>query len=241
MKNFYIFKVGETFDATKQSLGDFHNWVESNISSPLHVKTIHILKDEELPKIEETLGVIITGSHSMVTENLEWSLRVEEWIKKANKATIPILGICYGHQLLTKALGGVVADNPKGKEIGTVAVYTASETKSDPLFKNAPSNFEAHVTHMQSALTLPKNAVALASNEHDKHHIVRFGEVIWGVQFHPEFDEKIMHHYIQEQKTELIQMGFDMERLKNSVKKTPYANTLIEEFIQFASSYFSSK
>lgn len=86
MKKLYIFKVGKTFQNTKEKLGDFDDWVKHFTQNPnLHIKTIDVINDEKLPLFEDTLGVVITGSHSMVTDNLDWSINVEKWIQKARK------------------------------------------------------------------------------------------------------------------------------------------------------------
>lgn len=232
VKNLYIFKVGETFENTKDQLGDFDEWVRNCISAKdLTIKTIDSVKGEALPPFDSTLGVIITGSHAMVTEEHAWSVAIEEWIRQATQYPIGILGICYGHQLLGKALGGISGFNPNGKEIGTVTIFTHPKVKEDPLFKDVPATFNANVTHMQSVLTLPKGAVALGYNSHDKHQMVRFDQYIWGVQFHPEHDVQIIKAYIEEQREELIELGFSPEKLLEEVTETPYANTVIDRFI----------
>jgi len=233
MKKLYIFKVGETFENTKKNLGDFADWIKNfTNSNNLSIEVIDILNNDKLPQIKDSFGVIITGSHSMVTDNLHWSVNIEQWIREAINHPIYILGICYGHQLIAKALGGYVDNNPKGKEIGTVTIFSNERIKKDPLFKDTFQNFKAHVTHMQSVLTLPKGAKSLALNPHDENQIVRFSEYIWGVQFHPEFDENIMKEYIKEQKIQLQTLGFDMDELLTNVDKTDYANTLIDRFAQ---------
>ncbi|MDM5271648.1 glutamine amidotransferase [Sulfurovum sp. zt1-1] len=232
MKDLYIFKVGKTFEKTKNQLGDFDDWVRNSVTTKdLTIKTIDILKGEPLPPFTSTMGVVITGSHAMVTEEHHWSLDVEEWIRQATKHPIGILGICYGHQLIGKALGGKSDFNPKGKEIGTVTILTNPQIKEDPLFKNAPATFSANVTHLQSVLTLPKGAEVLGYNSHDNHQIVRYGQFIWGVQFHPEYDVQIINAYIEEQREDLIQLGFSPEKLIKDVTETVYTNTIIDQFI----------
>lgn len=232
MKKLYIFKVGETFKNTKEKFGDFDSWIKNFITSNIDIEVVDILGGGSLPAYENCLGVVITGSHSMVTQNLSWSVNTEKWIQEAKDKSIPILGICYGHQLLTKSLGGVVENNPNGKEISTVEVFTNENLTDDLLFKDFSKSFKAHVTHMQSAIVLPKGAVTLAFNSHDKNQIVRFEKLIWGVQFHPEFDEQIMIEYIKEQKDELEKMGYDFDDLLNQVSKTSLSNEIIERFVR---------
>ena len=182
--------------------------------------------------MDNTLGVIITGSHAMVTDEHLWSLDVEEWIRQATKHPVGVLGICYGHQLIGKALGGKSNFNPNGKEIGTVTIFTNPQVKEDPLFKDAPATFNANVTHLQSVLTLPEGAEMLGYNSHDNHQIVRYGPQIWGVQFHPEYDVEIINSYIDEQRKELIKLGFRPEKLLENVTETIYTNTIIDKFIR---------
>lgn len=233
LKNVYIFKVGETFENTKNKLGDFDDWVLNCVATKdLTIKTIDILKGEPLPPFSSTMGVIITGSHAMVTEEHQWSVAIEEWIRQATKYQIWILGICYGHQLVGKALGGKSDFNPNGKEIGTVTIFTNPKVKEDPLFEEVPAAFNANVTHLQSVLTLPEGAEVLGYNSHDNHQIVRYDQSIWGVQFHPEYDVQIINAYIEEQKKDLIQLGFNPEKLIENVTETAYANTIINKFIR---------
>lgn len=129
-------------------------------------------------------------------------------------------------------MGGIVKNNPKGKEIGTISIYKNNDIEEDLLFGDIPDTFFANVTHMQSVLELPKGSKVLGFNEHDKHQIVRFTNLIWGVQFHPEFDLDVMKSYIEEQKEELISYGFDIEKLLKEVKETTYSNKLLENFTQ---------
>lgn len=167
----------------------------------------------------------------MVSDELEWSLKLEHYIRQIKSKNLPLLGICYGHQLIAKALGANSGFNPKGKEIGRVKVKKLQSSSNDPLFKGFKEQFWAFETHYQSVLKLPSNAVVLASNTKDKHQAVRFSTNIWGVQFHPEFDKAVMREYILNQEESLKNLGFDVEVLLNKVDRCDTSHKVLTNFI----------
>lgn len=234
MKKLYIIKVGSTFPATKKLFGDFDQWT-ANTLGPINID-LEIVDAEHgasLPVSAECAGVVITGSHAMVTANMHWSVRLEEWIRLLLNARIPVFGICYGHQLLAQAAGGLVDFHPRGREIGTVCVHLLPSCSDDPIFQAFPKSFSVHVTHSQTVLRLPKAAVRLAANMHEPNHAFRLGECAWGVQFHPEYDVRIMRSYIREQAYELESAGMEVSRLLDGVSETPAAAQILRTFGSF--------
>jgi len=235
-KTLFIIKTGKTFPSTEKELGDFDLWTQRSFGdTDLAVGVVDLQQGAPLPDPSLCAGAVITGSHDMVSDELDWSLALEAWIRQIAPLNIPLLGICYGHQLIAKALGGHSADHPKGKEIGTVRVNTVAETAGDPVFQDLPPHFGAHTTHMQTALRLPEGARVFASNPHESHHAVRFNATMWGVQFHPEYDARIMQSYIHNQREELEASGFDIDALLREVSATPAAASVTRNFARMVS------
>jgi len=231
MKKLYIIKVGATFPAITKQLGDFDSWTATALfSADVETAIVDAEHGASLPEPEECAGAVITGSHSMVTDNLPWSLKLEGWIPSLLKAGTPLFGICYGHQLLARAAGGRVGFHPRGKEIGTVTVHLLPDCADDPLFRLLPQSFLVHVTHAQTVLSLPAGAVCLASNDYEPHHAFRIGDWAWGVQFHPEYNAEIMRSYIKEQTYGLELAGTDVSRLLCEVAETPVAAETLRNF-----------
>jgi len=232
LKYIYILKTGKTFQAAQKRFGDFEQWIVDSLRRERNdIKTVDIENGEPLPSVRSAKGFIITGSHSMVTDELQWSVALEKYIKNVVSKDIPMLGICYGHQLIAKALGGRSDYNPKGKEIGTVMISTVNSGGSDPLLKDLPKKFCAYVTHSQSVLKLPPRAKVLGKNAHDPHQIVRFAARCWGVQIHPEFNESIIKEYILRQKEELVSMQFNVDRLLQEVRPCHASKKILDNFI----------
>jgi GMP synthase (glutamine-hydrolysing) len=231
MKKLYIIKAGATFSSTLEQYGDFDDWIKNALGElAIPVEVVKVLQGSPLPSPDVCRAVIVTGSHAMVTDNLLWSLALEEWIPLLVKAGVPFLGICYGHQLLARAMGGEVGYHPLGREIGTVSITLMPEGEYDFLVKGFPSLFSAHTTHAQTVLRLPPLAKHLARSDHDPHHAFRVGVCAWGVQFHPEYTADVMRAYISAQADSLRREGRTVDGLLSQVRESPFARKVLTNF-----------
>jgi GMP synthase (glutamine-hydrolysing) len=191
-----IIQPGQKLPSLAGVPGDFSDWVLAGMGvEGLPVSVLHPQQGDVLPDPVQACGVVVTGSSAMVTERLPWMLETEAWLRRVVAQDTPLLGICFGHQLLAHALGGEVADNPLGIEVGTVETRLADEAEVDPLFGKLPATCPVQASHQQSVRSLPPGAVRLAASEQDPHHAFRYGKTAWGVQFHPEFDARIVAAY----------------------------------------------
>lgn len=233
MRPLLILKTGQTLPSLRTQGEDFEDWIRHGLDGAATL-TVDVTAGQPLPELSSCSGIVVTGSPAMVTDQAEWSERSADYLRAALACSLPVLGICYGHQLLAHALGGVVGYHPQGREIGTVDIRLNAAHGGDALFAGLPARFPAHATHSQSVLQLPPGAVLLASSEHDAHHAFRVGELAWGVQFHPEFDARIMRTYIQERQQDLRREGLDVEALLGQVRPTPEATRLLRDFARLA-------
>ncbi len=196
MKTLLIINVGQPPQEQLEKYGDFEHWAHRAIGDVEIDITFLDGVREELPPYDTLAGVIIMGSLSMVTEKSDWMLRLSKNIVELTEKKIPLLGICFGHQLIAQALGGEVGYNPNGLEIGTAKLTRHASAENDVLFNKIPESFSAQTVHFQSVLQLPPNAECLAESDLDPHHAFRVGNCTWGVQFHPEFTAEIMNDSI---------------------------------------------
>lgn len=197
----WILKTGGTLHELAPAQGDFEDWVLAGLGA--RECPVRVLQADQAaaphfhwPQWTQVAGIVITGSHAMVTNELPWMQACAAWLRAAVDRGVPVLGICFGHQLLGHALGGVVGPNPRGLELGTVTVETTPAAAGDPLWHEMPPAFAANAVHYQSVLQPPPGAVVLARNAHDAVHAFRVGSACWGVQFHPEFNAEAMQGYI---------------------------------------------
>ncbi|MCZ6631967.1 MAG: glutamine amidotransferase [bacterium] len=158
MKPFLIIKAGSRFkDPSLRS--DFDDWMIRGLAvDPSDVWVVAVYEDEPLPDHSDVAGVVVTGSHAMVTDREDWSERTAAWLRDGVQKETPILGVCYGHQLLAHGLGGTVGDHPLGQELGTVDVVVNKTGQKDRLIGQLPERFSAQASHRQSVLVLPEGA-----------------------------------------------------------------------------------
>ena len=183
----------------------------------------------QIPNLENYDGLIVLGGPMNVDQVKDYPYLVPEVeaIKKAIDLDMPILGICLGSQLLAKALDAEVTKN-SCKEIGWYDVKPTTEGKKDPLisqFSNEEKIFQWH----GDTFEIPKGAVKLASSKTCGNQAFRYGDKVYGLQFHLEVDKQMIERWLvnPENKKEL-------EELKGEIdpdvirKETPeYINQLI--------------
>ena len=215
--------------------GGFDRWIR--VAAGLRrdeVEVADVESGDPLPPHGRFCGAIISGSAAMVTDRLDWSERTAAWLNEAAHAGFPLMGICYGHQLLAHALGGEAGDNPDGRCMGTIEVELHAAASQDRLFAGLPKRFAAHATHVQIAQRLPDEAVALAQATHDPFHAFRWREYTWGVQFHPEFSAGHMRGYIKARADALRAEGQDSDALLRAVRPAPVARRVLRRFARLA-------
>ncbi len=231
MRSIIIVKVGSTMPSLVSAKGDFEDWILSGLGvSDEDKHVVDACKGCALPSYDGIAGIVVTGSHAMVTEHQEWSERTAMWLAGAVEKGLPILGICYGHQLLAYALGGEVGANPNGRESGTIEVHLEERAREDALLGGFSSPIQVHVSHTQSVLRLPPEAKRLASSERDINQAFVAGACAWGVQFHPEFDAEIVGEYLRAHTEELLGEGQTPSDLAAESVDTPYGTEILKRF-----------
>lgn len=134
-------------------------------------------------------AVILGGSEGSAWEDTPLNDHLLDLIAICKNNEIPMLAICFGCQLLGRALGGHVAPNPEGIELGAPAIRISEKGKRHPLFQGIEGGCIWSVeTHNDAVLTLPPDCDLLASTAHTPVQAFSYKELLTGVQFHPEMD-----------------------------------------------------
>jgi GMP synthase-like glutamine amidotransferase len=149
------------------------------------VKT-RVVPAEGLPMDHGNILLLMGGPMS-VNDTDPWIKAELHFVKTALERGIPVLGICFGAQLLAKALGGSVAPGPKF-EIGMVPVLVTDSGTHDPVFGSMPQTFPVFQWHGEG-MTLPPGGTHLAASADFPIQAFRMGKRIYGLLFHLEMEE----------------------------------------------------
>ncbi len=181
----------------------FEHWFQDQAGAAARYRPIDLTAGEALPDRAESDGWIISGSPQSVYADLPWLKPARIGLAAAVAAGHPLLGVCFGHQLLAVALGGRVAPNPAGWEIGQISITLTEAGRQAAIFQGFDSPFSAYSTHGDAVLELPAGCELLARNDRGVQSF-RAGAHAYGVQFHPEFTTRIAREYVNIRKQHAV-------------------------------------
>ena len=131
-------------------------------------------------------GIVLSGGPLNVYENKKF-----KFDKKILELNIPILGICFGHQILSKVLGGKVKQ-AKQREFGLAEVKKISKSLLTNNFFDKKNKSKVWMSHADQVVKIPKNFKKIASSKNSKFTIIENKvKNFYGVQFHPEVTHTI--------------------------------------------------
>ena len=144
---------------------------------------------DDLPRIENAVAkfdrLVMSGSKTSCLDHFPWVGRLEDLVRAFVKADKPVLGVCYGHQILSRALGGRdIVRKGSQPEFGWTRI---TQTLASPLLKGLPETFISFSSHYEEVSRLAPGFVKLAHSEACGIQAVQLqGKRVFGIQFHPE-------------------------------------------------------
>ena len=186
--------------------------------------SLNVADGERLPQgmaVGDFDGVVITGSPLSVYKPVPAVTRQIDLAREVFASGVPAWGSCWGLQLMTAALGGVVRESPQGGEIGIARNITLNDGgHAHPLFAGKSRAFDALCWHRDEVETLPQGATALASNgvsDIQAVEIVGAGSSFLGVQYHPEHTFATTAAIMEARLDRLVEEGFERSLLEGVI------------------------
>ena len=150
---------------------------------------VSVVAGEPLPDPTGLQAILITGSPAGVYDNVDWIVPLEDFVREAHASRIPMVGICFGHQLMAQALGGLVRKSDKGWGIGR---HVYDITPGNGVIEGA--RIALACSHQDQVLEPPHGARTFMSSDFTPHAGLLYANgAALSVQPHPEFSVDFAH------------------------------------------------
>lgn len=176
---------------------------------------------------------LITGSRYGVYERHDWIVRLEEFVRQAVAADVPLVGICFGHQVIASALGGTVVKSDKGWGVGHHE-YDVTDTR--PWMSKTSGALNLNAVHQDQVTELPDGAEVLATSPFCENAVLAYGDRALTFQPHPEFDDDFKRDLIDARLVEIVpedRMAAGNDSMSSDMT-TDLAATWIVDFLKHA-------
>jgi GMP synthase-like glutamine amidotransferase len=181
-----ILICGHAIPEVAEKHGDYPHWFEALLDGNGFEFTHYDVENMEFPgDISDADGWLVTGSRHGAYEDHPFIPPLEDFIRKAYAAPVPMVGICFGHQIIARALGGTVEKYHGGWAVG----------RQEYEF-NVHGQVALNAWHQDQVLEVPADAKVIARNGFCKNAGLVYGDRIFTMQPHPEFTNPIMAHYV---------------------------------------------
>jgi len=186
------------------------------------------------PSLSGYDAIFLSGSPHGAYENLPFIIREHELIQDARDEGIPMLGICFGSQILGSALcGRDQVFRRKECEIGYAELSINETAMTDPLLGDIDKSMIMFVWHNDEVRDGHRDMRILASTDACPNHIWRYRkDPIWGIQGHPELLVEDSRRWFEENRQRMESDGADVDELVATARETPLANRLLNSFAQ---------
>lgn len=199
------------------------------------VTSLFIDLEQDVPDDLTDIGythIIHSGSSLSINEPAPFTDKVVNFIQEARIKGIPQMGICYGHQLICRALVGkhAVRSSPNGFEVGWRNVLI-NESSADLFGIGRSETVWQH--HFDEVIELPPASELLATNAHtDIQAYVNYEQRLFGTQFHPEFDRDTGNEIYLQDRELLEKYGFNVEDIIAGKPSIETGNIFFRFFVE---------
>lgn len=184
--------------------------------------------DGELPdSTADADAWLITGSRFGAYEDHPWIPPLENFIRQIYAADQPLVGICFGHQVIAQALGGRVEKFSGGWSVGRVE-YNLDESVFGAESMSSSNQTALMAFHQDQVVKAPDSAVTVGSTDFCKHAALLYGNRALTIQPHPEFDSEYIGGLLDARRAILPEEIVDMaaQTLALPIVREPLANTM---------------
>ncbi len=209
----------ELFDEFGEYDGMFRALLDGN---GFTFETFNVVDNQFPDGVEDADGWVITGSRHGAYEDHAWIPPLEDLIREIQRSGNPLIGVCFGHQIIAQALGGKVEKFKGGWAVGRTDYDFDGQTVA------------LNAWHQDQVVELPDGARVTGSNDFCQNAMVAYGDTIWTVQAHPEYGDAFIQGLIETRGKGVVPdtlMQAATERM-NAGNDNPKIGQLMAEFLK---------
>lgn len=147
----------------------------------------------DYPTLDDADAWLISGSRHGAYEDHDWIPPLEQHLRDAFEAKQPIIGVCFGHQILAQAFGGTVEKFSGGWGMGQMQYQL-----SGPFEQRVPDSTTLLAFHQDQVTELPQGATVVGTTPHCQYAALQYGQRALSIQPHPEFDDAFVSALLDE-------------------------------------------
>jgi GMP synthase-like glutamine amidotransferase len=181
--------------------GSYPQMFERLLGPGLDYVAYAVIDDVFPASVHDADGWLVTGSRFGVYDDAPWIRRLEEFLRQAMAERVPIVGICFGHQVLASALGARVEKAAVGWGVGP-HVYEVVERPE--WMAGTADHFTLNAMHQDQVLSLPAGARVIARSAFCPYAVLAYDDRAMSIQAHPEFDNAYERALVTARRGKLI-------------------------------------
>lgn len=181
-------------------------------------------------RARDYVGIVISGSAASIVAPPTWEAPLETLVREAADDDVPVLGVCFGHQVIARAMVGPSAVTASVQpELGW---YDVRHHGGDPLLAGLDASFRTFMSHREEVVADATGLQVLASSDACVNQAFRVaGRRMWGVQFHAEIAEQEARELVHKRAAsggQHIDLGTTLAR---AVESTHVAQRIMDNFL----------